>query len=129
MHQFDPIHGEPPPPVIASLRRTCERLTDAFLAKYPGPFYVSHAAIYAGTDLLISSMMNLPLDVGRGLPVALQAIDSILIGTEVLRLQPAQTDVSKWVFLPKHTERRLIWADKDYPALRMTVSDDNGAGP
>lgn len=122
---FDPSRG-PPVPVLAALRSTCRVVNDAFLAKYPAPHYTSHAVVYAGTDLLVASLMDIPFEVERELPIVDGAIYSMIEGAHAMKLQAQSSGRPQWVHITKHTKLRLVWADENHPALRMSVMDDEG---
>ncbi len=59
------------PPVLASLKvkRTCRAVNDGFATTFAAPpLHTGHAIVYAGDDLLIASMVEMPGELEPELP-------------------------------------------------------------
>ena len=112
------------PPVLAPLKSTCASVNMAIAANFGEPLLVSQAVVYAGEDLLISSMMEIPIGVDRTLPLYQGATYSVVEGTRVKHANPLVSAQGDWTTLTKHELVIVNGVDGNVGVRATVISDE-----
>ena len=115
------------PPVLAPLKETCRVVNSAIAATFGEPMQNSEAVIYAGEDLLIGGMLEIPMDVERTLPLYAGATYTVIEGTSVMLANPITSPGKSWVTLTKH-ELVIVNSVSGVAGVHATVISDERKG-